>query len=161
MVGHRIQLPKEMWITKDELVNDEYFKNHKLVRKNMQGVNGWTISFEDYQRLLFLLVNKGFNIKELPALKDPSQQFMFEKDKGELIGGRGLAVFGYIKNGTVQAGEIVLLCGEDFQLEMTIDEIINKEYMSLSDTTSADDYVGLVFKQLSRRDLRRITYIKK
>lgn len=53
-------------ITLKELQADEYFKNHSLVRKKFQGVNGWAMTNEDYSELLRILKNKNFDISTLP-----------------------------------------------------------------------------------------------
>ncbi|MBQ0073652.1 MAG: type I restriction endonuclease subunit R [Prevotella sp.] len=57
-------------ITLDELKADEYFSEHSLVRKNMQGVNGWAVSSSDYKRLCEWFRDKGVTA-ELPELFAP------------------------------------------------------------------------------------------
>lgn len=59
-----IEIPK---ITLKELQSDDYFKNHSLVRKKFQGVNGWAMTNEDYSELLRILKNKDFDISVLPT----------------------------------------------------------------------------------------------
>lgn len=71
--GHKIDVPH---ITLDELKADEFFKNPdspvgKLINKNFQGVNGWTVSGEDYRHLLSIWQQKGFDISKLPHLYAP------------------------------------------------------------------------------------------
>ncbi|MFN8428346.1 MAG: type I restriction enzyme HsdR N-terminal domain-containing protein [Spirosomataceae bacterium] len=55
-----------------ELKADEYFGKHPLVRKNLQGVSGYSFSSEDYNQLLELLKKKGTYIDALPKLYSPT-----------------------------------------------------------------------------------------
>lgn len=71
--GHKIEVPH---ITLDELKNDKFFKNPnspvgKLINKNFQGVNGWTVSGDDYKHLLDIWKEKGCDISKLPKLYAP------------------------------------------------------------------------------------------
>lgn len=71
--GHKIDVPH---ITLDELKNDEFFRNPlspvaKLINKNFQGVNGWTVSGEDYKHFLDLWKAKEFDTSKLPKLYAP------------------------------------------------------------------------------------------
>lgn len=71
--GHKIDVPH---ITLDELKNDEFFRNPlspvaKLINKNFQGVNGWTVSGEDYKHFLDLWKAKGYDTSTLPKLYAP------------------------------------------------------------------------------------------
>lgn len=71
--GHKIDVPH---ITLDELKNDEFFRNPlspvgKLINKNFQGVNGWTVSGEDYKHFLVLWKAKGYDTSKLPKLYAP------------------------------------------------------------------------------------------
>ena len=71
--GHKIDVPH---ITLDELKADAFFKNPdspvgKLINKNFQGVNGWTVSGEDYRHLLSIWKQKGFDVSKLPHLYAP------------------------------------------------------------------------------------------
>ena len=71
--GHKIDVPH---ITLDELKNDEFFRNPlspvgKLINKNFQGVNGWTVSGEDYKHFLDLWKAKGYDTSKLPKLYAP------------------------------------------------------------------------------------------
>ena len=59
-------------ISLKELKNDEYFSNHPLVRKNLQGVNGYSFNSEDYNRIQQLIKLHGGNIDELPQLYSPT-----------------------------------------------------------------------------------------
>ena len=71
--GHKMDVPH---ITLDELKNDEFFRNPlspvgKLINKNFQGVNGWTVSGEDYKHFLDLWKAKGYDTSKLPKLYAP------------------------------------------------------------------------------------------
>lgn len=71
--GNKIDVPH---ITLDELKNDEFFRNPlspvgKLINKNFQGVNGWTVSGEDYKHFLDLWKAKGYDTSKLPKLYAP------------------------------------------------------------------------------------------
>ncbi len=71
--GHKIDVPL---ITLDELKKDEFFKNPespvgKLINKNFQGVNGWTVSGDDYKHFLDIWKTKGCDIEKLPKLYAP------------------------------------------------------------------------------------------
>lgn len=68
-IGDRMDIPH---ITLKELREDEYFSSHPLVRKNFQGVNGWSMSSEDYSELLRMIKAKGFNTETLPKLYAPT-----------------------------------------------------------------------------------------
>lgn len=57
-------------ITLEELKEDEYFSQHGLVKKNMQGVNGWAVTSSDYKRLYKWFKAKGMTM-ELPKLFAP------------------------------------------------------------------------------------------
>lgn len=68
-IGDRIDIPH---ITLKELREDEYFSGHPLIRKNFQGVNGWSMSSEDYLELLRMIRAKGFDTEALPKLYAPA-----------------------------------------------------------------------------------------
>lgn len=68
-IGNRINIPH---ITLKELQTDEYFFKHPLVRKNFQGVNGWSVNSENYSELLRMIKTKGFDIEVLPKLYAPT-----------------------------------------------------------------------------------------
>jgi hypothetical protein len=55
-------------ISLKQLKRDKHFCKHPLVRKNLQGVNGYLLTSEDYERLLFLIEKKGGDITTLPKL---------------------------------------------------------------------------------------------
>ncbi len=67
-IGERINIPN---ISLTELKQDEYFSSFPLVRKNFQGVNGFPMPAQAYNRLLTLLSKKGFDTSELPVLYAP------------------------------------------------------------------------------------------
>ena len=68
-IGNRLNIPH---ITLKELQTDEYFSKHPLVRKNFQGVNGCSMSSEDYSELLRMIKAKGFDTDVLPKLYAPT-----------------------------------------------------------------------------------------
>lgn len=68
-IGNRLNIPH---ITLKELQTDEYFSKHPLVRKNFQGVNGCSMSSEDYSELLRMIKAKGFDTETLPKLYAPT-----------------------------------------------------------------------------------------
>lgn len=68
-LGNRIEIPH---ITLKELQSDEYFSKHPLIRKKFQGVNGWSLSSEDYSELLRMIKAKGFDTDTLPKLYAPT-----------------------------------------------------------------------------------------
>ncbi|MEG1716993.1 MAG: hypothetical protein RR275_09310 [Lachnospiraceae bacterium] len=70
-ISNKIDIPH---ITLKELQADEYFSKHPLIRKKFQGVNGWSISSEDYTELLRMVKEKGFNTEILPKLYAPALQ---------------------------------------------------------------------------------------
>lgn len=72
-ITNRIDVPR---ITLDELKSDTYFSKHPLVKKNMQGVNGWPLSATDYEKILKILAWKGAEVIKLPKLYAPT----IEKD---------------------------------------------------------------------------------
>ena len=55
-----------------EIRNDEVLSTMPLVRKNLQGINGDIIEKKYYDRILYLLVQKGFDVAVLPKLEDLS-----------------------------------------------------------------------------------------
>lgn len=68
-IGDKVDIPH---ITLKELQADEYFSKHPLIRKNFQGVNGWSMSSEDYTELLRMIKAKGFDTDTLPKLYVPT-----------------------------------------------------------------------------------------
>lgn len=59
-------------ITLKELKADKYFSKHPLVRKNLQGVNGYSFNSEDYKRVQDLIMKNGGNTTNLPQLYSPA-----------------------------------------------------------------------------------------
>lgn len=59
-------------ISLNELKSDKYFSKHPLVRKNLQGVSGYSFTSEDYNRILYLVEKKGTNKNLLPHLYSPT-----------------------------------------------------------------------------------------
>jgi hypothetical protein len=53
-----------------EIKSDEILSQMPLVRQNMQGINGTVIEKKYYDRILYLLSQKGFDISVLPRLDD-------------------------------------------------------------------------------------------
>lgn len=76
-------------ISMDELKKDEHFSTHPLVRKNMQGINGWAITSDDYSRLLEMIAVKGMDIEKLPKLYAPgirpNESIKIEEDVERLL----------------------------------------------------------------------------
>lgn len=68
-ISGKIDIPH---ITLKELQEDEYFSQHPLVRKNFQGVNGWSASGKDYSEFLRMIKTKGFDTGNLPQLYAPT-----------------------------------------------------------------------------------------
>lgn len=68
-IGNKIDVP---YITLKELQADEYFSKHPLIRKKFQGVNGWSMSSEDYLELLRMIKAKRFDTDTLPKLYAPA-----------------------------------------------------------------------------------------
>lgn len=72
-MGNKIDVPH---ISLDELKIDPYYNNPessvgKLLKKNFQGVNGWTVSGDDYKHFFDIWKQKGFDIIKLPVLYAP------------------------------------------------------------------------------------------
>lgn len=68
-ISDKIDIPH---ITLKELQADKYFAKHPLIRKKFQGVNGSTMSSEDYTELLRMIKAKGFDTDILPKLYAPT-----------------------------------------------------------------------------------------
>lgn len=67
-IGNKIEIP---CVSLDELRSDKYFSKFPLVRKNFQGVNGYSLSGTDYSELLRIIKGKGFDVAALPKLYSP------------------------------------------------------------------------------------------
>jgi len=59
----------EVHITINDLKNNPIWLNNPLVRKNLQGINGYPIKYLEYIELLSILKLKGQNIDNLPVIK--------------------------------------------------------------------------------------------
>lgn len=59
-------------ITFKDLKADPYFSNIPIVRKNLQGVNGWELTAKDYSELLRMIGERGGDTSTLPRLFDGS-----------------------------------------------------------------------------------------
>lgn len=68
-IGRRIDIPH---ISLTELKEDPFFKDFPLVKKNFQGVNGFRMGADAYNRLLWMLYQKSMDISVLPKLYAPS-----------------------------------------------------------------------------------------
>ncbi|PJJ68080.1 restriction endonuclease subunit R [Chryseobacterium geocarposphaerae] len=64
-------------ITIHELKADKHFSKNPLVRKNLQGINGYPLSSEDYLRLQEIFNEKGYNSSNLPQLYN----YTYEQNK--------------------------------------------------------------------------------
>lgn len=74
-IGNCIKVPP---IHISELKSDEYFSQNPLVRKNLQGINGYSFTSKDYERLLTLFSAKDFNTKNLPQVYRPELSINFD-----------------------------------------------------------------------------------
>lgn len=76
-------------ITLKELREDFYFSNHPLVRRKMQGVNGYSWSMNDYDNLLRLILAKGYDVSTLPKMEaleyKAHPNILLEKDVEEKL----------------------------------------------------------------------------
>ncbi len=64
-------------ITIHELKADKHFSKNPLVRKNLQGINGYPLSSEDYLRLQEIFNEKGYDSSDLPQLYN----YTYEQNK--------------------------------------------------------------------------------
>lgn len=55
-----------------DLKADTYFRNVPIVRKNLQGINGWELTAKDYSELLRMIEERGGDTSLLPRLFDGS-----------------------------------------------------------------------------------------
>jgi hypothetical protein len=58
-------------ITLKKIKNNENFSKHQLVKRNFQGVRGYTFTSEDYKQLIDLIKQNGENVSHLPQLYSP------------------------------------------------------------------------------------------
>lgn len=63
----------EATINQKDLESNTLWSKNPLVRKNLQGINGYPIKYEEYLELLSILETKGQNIKILPTIKPTSK----------------------------------------------------------------------------------------
>lgn len=63
----------DVHVTLNDLVNNSFWSNHPLIRKNLQGVNGYPIKYLEYLELLSILKSKGQDIDSLPLIKPTSR----------------------------------------------------------------------------------------
>lgn len=56
-------------ITQQELKNSPLFSVNLLIRKNLQGINGYPLSFDEYQELLKLIASKQESTESLPNIE--------------------------------------------------------------------------------------------
>lgn len=63
----------DVLLTQKELKSNSVWKNNPLIRKNLQGINGYPIKHKEYIELLMMLEEKGQNIASLPIIKPTSK----------------------------------------------------------------------------------------
>jgi hypothetical protein len=89
-------------LTLKMLKEDQYFSKHPLVRKNLQGVNGYTFNSEDYQQIQRLIVQNGGDIENIPQLYSPifsnNQVLKVERDVELILIEPFLKELGYNKS---------------------------------------------------------------
>jgi len=61
------------YVTQNDLENNSLWSNNPLVRKNLQGINGYPIKYLEYLELLSILKSKGQDIDNLPLIKPTSR----------------------------------------------------------------------------------------
>lgn len=93
-------------VTLNQLKTDEYFSNHPLVRKNLQGVSGYPINSDEYNRLLQMIIKNGGTIEELPKLYSPTfssnQNLKVERDVEVILIEPLLKELGYLEEDWVR-----------------------------------------------------------
>ncbi len=67
------QIKLNVQITLKDLENNPLWSNNPLVRKNLQGINGYPIKYLEYLELLSIIKSKGQNIESLPLIKPTSR----------------------------------------------------------------------------------------
>lgn len=55
-------------ITQKELNSNPVWSQNPLIRKNLQGINGYPVKYEEYMELLSMLESKGENVAILPKI---------------------------------------------------------------------------------------------
>ncbi len=63
----------DIQITQNELKTNSVWGSNPLVKKNLQGLNGYPIKYNEYLELLSLLKSKGQDIEFLPTIKPTSK----------------------------------------------------------------------------------------
>lgn len=86
-------------ITFNDLKSDSYFASVPIVRKNLQGINGWEFTANDYKELQRLIKEKGGDVSTLPQLFEGTEidfgEIKLEKDVEEKILITALKELGY------------------------------------------------------------------
>lgn len=150
--GSPINVPA---ITKAELDNDEYFKNHKLVRKNMQGVSGWPMSSEDYQHYLKLLEAKGADITKLPQISFSEEEDItaFGIEKISKVGGGGILINGHIYNGYFSDGEEVRFISDDSDAIAIVVSVLNSKKKPIVKKIKDGEELNILFNESELKDI--------
>lgn len=96
-IGDKTKVPD---ITLNELKKNDYFKEHPLVKKNFQGVNGFLLTGDDYGELSRLLGLKSMH--NLPIIKSPisisDRRINVERDVEQILLEPLLHSFGLSEN---------------------------------------------------------------
>lgn len=72
-------------ITQKDLENNALWSKNPLIKKNLQGLNGYPIRYDEYIELLSMLKSKGQNIEKLPIIKPTSRIDTYDlKDEREV-----------------------------------------------------------------------------
>jgi len=74
-------------ITQKDLINNSIWSNNPLVKKNLQGINGYPIKYREYVELLSMLENKGQRITDFPLIKPTTRL-----ETNDLIGERDVEI---------------------------------------------------------------------
>jgi len=72
---NRISLPVKLdtYITNKDLEENHIWSQNPLIKKNLQGINGYPIKYNEYLELLKLLESKGQSIEKLPTITPTSK----------------------------------------------------------------------------------------
>ena len=63
----------DIQVNQKDLENNSVWSQNPLVRKNLQGINGYPIKYSEYLELLSMFKSKGQNITNLPTIKPTSK----------------------------------------------------------------------------------------
>ena len=63
----------EVHVTQKDLESNALWSKNPLVKKNLQGLNGYPVKYDEYLELLSILKSKGQNIENLPIIKPTSK----------------------------------------------------------------------------------------